>query len=105
MAMFILNSNGRKCKRSLGLSITSKLENVEDVVGANKIVTICLLVLLFQSLEALLVQELFMFGHIDYRYVLCSGNMLHKTKVPILHSITFGLTPYNWIHYQFNLCK
>ena len=66
-AMFILYWNRRKSKRVLGLTFNLKLDNIEDLVAYNKIVTICLLLLLVQSLESLLVAELFVFGHIEYR--------------------------------------
>lgn len=66
-AMFILHWNRRKSKRVLGLVFSVKLDNIEDIVAANKIVTMCLILLLVQSFESLLVEELFVFGHIEYR--------------------------------------
>ena len=45
----------------------TKIGNIEEVVASNKIVAYCLIVLLIQSLESIIVEELFVFGRIEDR--------------------------------------
>ena len=45
----------------------TKIGNIEEIVASNKIVAYCLIVLFIQSLESIIVEELFVFGRIEDR--------------------------------------
>ena len=60
-----LNCFGRKQNGVLGIGMGTRIGKIEEIVAANKIVAYCLIVLLIQSLESIIVEELFVFGHIE----------------------------------------
>ena len=62
-----LNCYGRKQNGVLGIRMGTKIGKIEEIVASNKIVAYCLIVLLIQSLESIIVEELFVFGRIEDR--------------------------------------
>ena len=66
--MILLHSNGGVCKRTIPcFTLSSKLENLDDMVAINKIMALCLIVMFVHGLESLLIEELSISEQISYR--------------------------------------